>query len=70
MKRAFETFFAAHPEEIGWRHNYAWVAYKAEEWDDLRKQIPLLGEINYSYFGGKEAFEEMVRKAEEMGQTL
>jgi hypothetical protein len=63
VKRSFEIFFAAHPEEISWRHNYAWAAYQAESWDDLREQIPLLGEINYSYFGGKEAFEEMVRKA-------
>ena len=68
VKRAFERFFAMHPEEVGYRHNYALAAYKCEAWDDLRKQIPLLGEINYSYFGGKEAFEEMVRKAKQYGK--
>ena len=68
IKLSFETFFAAHPDAIGWRHNYALAAYKSEVWDDLRKQIKLLGPINYSYFGGKEAFEEMVRKAEEYGK--
>jgi hypothetical protein len=67
-KASFEAFFANNPGGIGWRHNYALAAYKCEKWDDLRKQIKLLGPVNYSYFGGKEAFDEMVRKAEEMGR--
>ncbi|HEX7862314.1 MAG TPA: hypothetical protein VF773_18400 [Verrucomicrobiae bacterium] len=67
-KASFEAFFANNPDGIGWRHNYALAAYKCEKWNDLRKQIKLLGPVNYSYFGGKEAFDEMVRKAEEMGR--
>jgi hypothetical protein len=65
IKLAFETFFEAHPEATSWRHNYALAAYQSEAWEDLQKQIKLLGIVNYPYFGGKEAFEEMVRKAEQ-----
>jgi hypothetical protein len=68
IKRSFEAFFASHPDAIGWRHNYARMAYRCEAWDDLRKQIKLLGPINYSYFGGEAAFAEMVRKAEQLGK--
>ena len=52
-----------NPEEIGWRHNYALYAYRAEQWDDLNRQLPLLGEINYEFFGGKAQYENMVRFA-------
>ena len=65
-KASFDAFFGNKPDGIGWRHNYALAAYKCEKWDELRKQIQLLGPVNYSYFGGKEAFDEMVRKADEM----
>ena len=68
VKISFETFFEVNPDALGWRHNYALAAYKAKAWDDLRKQIKLLGPINYPYFGGKEAFEKMVREAEENGK--
>jgi hypothetical protein len=68
VKSSFETFFEVNPEAIGWRHDYAMAAYKCEAWDDLRKQIKLLGPINYPYFGGKESFAEMVRKAEQYGK--
>jgi hypothetical protein len=69
VKLSFETFFAAHPNETGWRHNYALAAYKCEAWDDLRKQIKSMGQsINYRYFGGEKEFMEMVRKAEQFGK--
>ncbi|HTL55277.1 MAG TPA: hypothetical protein VL361_06335 [Candidatus Limnocylindrales bacterium] len=63
LKAAFEKFFKLNPDEIGWRHNYALYAYRAEQWEDLNRQIPLLGEINYEFFGGKEAYDKMVRLA-------
>jgi hypothetical protein len=53
-----------NPDAVGWRHDYAMAAYKCEKWEDVLKQVKLFGPINYSYFGGREAFEEMVRKAE------
>lgn len=68
IKLSFEKFFEAHPDEVSWRHNYALAAYRSEAWDDLRKQIKLMGPINYSYFGGKDAYEKMVRKAEQLGK--
>jgi hypothetical protein len=64
VKASFERFFELNPLETGWRHNYALAAYKCRAWEDLRTQLRLLGTINYAYFGGKEAFEKMVREAE------
>jgi len=65
IKAAFEKFFALNPQETRWRHNYALYAYRAEQWADLNRQIPLLGEINYEFFGGKDEFDKMVRLAKE-----
>ena len=50
---------------IGWRKNYALYAYRAEQWDELNRQLPLLGEINYEFFGGKDQYDKMVRRAHE-----
>ncbi len=63
LHAAFEKFFDLNPDETGWRHNYALYAYRAEQWDELNRQIPLLGEINYEFFGGKEKYDKMVREA-------
>ena len=52
-------------DKPGWRHNYALYAYRAEQWDDLNRQLPLLGEINYEFFGGKDQYEKIVRLAKE-----
>jgi len=65
IHEAFEKFFKLNPDENGWRHNYALYAYKAEQWSVLNRQIPLLGEINYEFFGGKDAYAKMVRLAKE-----
>jgi hypothetical protein len=65
INAAFDKFFTLNPQETGWRHNYALYAYKAEQWKVLNSQIPLLGEINYEYFGGKDEYDKMVRLAKE-----
>lgn len=65
LKSAFEKFFELNPDEIGYRHNYALYAYRCEQWDDLNKQLKLLGPINYAYFGGREKFDEIVRLAKQ-----
>jgi hypothetical protein len=67
VRASFEEFLEQNPDRTGWRHDYALAAYQAEAWDDLRKQIKLLGPINYAFFGGKPAFEEMARKAQQNG---
>ena len=65
VKEAFEKFFRLNPGKTGWHHNYALYAYRAEQWDELNRQLKLLGPVNYSYFGGKEEFDKMVRLAKE-----
>jgi hypothetical protein len=70
IKLAFERFFELNPKAISWRHNYARYAYWCQQWDALQEQINLMGdEINYSYFGGREEYDEMVRLAAEKGSS-
>lgn len=63
VRRSFERFFELNPKDVSWRHNYAWFAWRAQDWDELNRQIPLLGEINYSYFGGKDQYDRMLAEA-------
>lgn len=63
LQASFEKFFKLYPEASSWRHNYALYAFRCEAWDTLNTQLPLLGEVNYSYFGGREAYEQMVEEA-------
>ncbi len=65
IHQAFVKFFRLNPDEKGFHHNYALYAYRAEQWDELSKQIALLGPVNYDYFGGREEYDEMVRLAKE-----
>lgn len=70
LKAAFEKFFALNPQATGWRHNYALCAYRAEQWDDLNRLIPMLGPINYEFFGGKAQYDKMVRLAREHAEKV
>jgi hypothetical protein len=63
LKAAFDKYFDLNPNDVGWHHNYALYAYRAGDWDVLNRQLPLLGPINYEFFGGKPAFDEMAREA-------
>lgn len=65
IKSSFDRFFALNPNAVGWHHDYAWYAYEAGEWDAFNKRLPLLGPINYSFFGGQTNFEQMVKFARE-----
>jgi hypothetical protein len=65
LKDAYDRFLEVNPEAIGWYHNYAWYAYKAEDWATLNAIIPKLGPVNYDYFGGKNEFDKMVALAKE-----
>ncbi len=67
LKASFEKFFRLNPDAVSWRHNYARYAYWCEQWDDLNRQLALMGPVNYSYFGGKEEYEKMVQLAKEHG---
>jgi hypothetical protein len=63
VQKSFDRFFELNPKNVSWRHNFAKYAWRAGDWDELNRQIPLLGEINYSYFGGKEQFDRMLSEA-------
>jgi hypothetical protein len=64
VESAYERVFELNPDDNLYQ-NYAWYAYHAEQWDKLNELIPRLGPENYSFFGGKEEFEKMVRLAKE-----
>jgi len=65
IKAAFEKFFKLNPTETSWRHNYALYAYRAEQWNDLSRELTLFGgSTNYDYFGGKDEFDKMVSLAQ------
>ena len=63
LKSSYEKFFRLNPQSTGWHHNYARHAYRCQQWDELNRQIDLLGPVNYSFFGGKAAYEKMVQLA-------
>ncbi len=65
IRSAFEIFFREWPEATGWHHNFALHAWRAQDWKVLNEQIPLLGEINYRYFGGQAEYERMLAEAKE-----
>jgi hypothetical protein len=67
VRDAFERFFELNPDARGWYHNYAWYAARAERWDKVQELLPKFGRTNYSYFGGKEKFDEIVRMAASNG---
>lgn len=65
IKAAYDRFFELNPDETGYYHNYAWYAYKAEQWDKLNELIPKLGPVNFDFFGGKDEFNKMLQLAKE-----
>jgi hypothetical protein len=65
IQAAFEKFFQVNPDATGWYYNYTWYANLCEQWDKLNELLPRLGPVNYEYFGGREAFDKMVKRAKE-----
>jgi hypothetical protein len=63
VRASFEKFFKVNPKETSWRHNYALYAYKCQEYGAFLKQVELMGPVNYTFFSGKAAFEDMVATA-------
>jgi len=70
IQSAFDRFFVLNPDATSWYHNYAWYAYRCERWKELNELIPRLGPVNYSYFGGKAAFDKMVSLAKEHAHDI
>jgi hypothetical protein len=65
IQSAYEKYFTLNPNDAYRRRNYAWYAYACEQWNVFNKQLPLMGQTNFAFFGGKETFERMVKLAQE-----
>lgn len=64
VSSSFEKFFDLNPASTGYRHNYAKAAYRSHKYKLFLEQEELFGEsTNYSYFGGRQNFEEMLKTA-------
>ncbi len=63
IQLAFSQFFKLYPKEVGYRHNYARYAAWCGQWQEFEKQVKLFPSTNYSYFGGVERFNQMVKYA-------
>ena len=69
IKPAYEKVFALAPE---WDHlhvYYAGYAYRAEQWDELNRQIALFKNPNPDNVGGPEAFDKMLKDAKAHQKT-
>jgi hypothetical protein len=63
LQAAFEKFFKLNPEATGWHHNYFWYAYACKQWEVAKRELDVIGsEVNYSYFGSEERFNEMANE--------
>jgi hypothetical protein len=66
LSRSYERFFELNPTQIGWRHNYAYDAFRAGKYEVFLDQLPqFTSGTNYQFFGGKSKFDSMVRTATE-----
>ncbi len=65
IEASFNRFFELNPDATSWYHNYARYAWRCERWDKLNELIPRLGPVHYSYFGGTNEYNRMVRLAKE-----
>lgn len=63
-RRGYERFFELNPTDTSYRHDYARAAYNCGQYQTFLAQLPRFEGTNYSFFGGKEKFDEMVRTAQ------
>ena len=69
LKASFERFFEVSGDDNSWRHNYVMCAWRCRQWPAFDEEAAKLTDINYAYFGGQEAFEEVKRFAREQRQS-
>jgi hypothetical protein len=65
IRTNFEYFFKLYPNQTGYRHNYAKFAARAGDAAELLRQVKQFPSTNYAYFGGVDAFNQMVEHAKE-----
>jgi len=41
------------------------AAYRSKAWATIQEQVSLLNEIDYEYFGGRDAFDRMMAETRE-----
>jgi hypothetical protein len=63
LEACFERFFDRSGDDQAWRHTYAWCAVRCGQWKVLDEQLSKLTEVNYDYFGGQDAFEQLKQTA-------
>jgi thiol-disulfide isomerase/thioredoxin len=70
VQDAFDRFFELNPNATSWYYKYVWYANQCQRWDKLIELLPMLGQVDYAYFGGKPAFDKMVALAKQhAGET-
>ncbi len=62
---AYEKYLASHPDDLRAHQFYAHYAYLGQHWSVLNEQLPLMSSPDYTIFGGKAAFDEMIRVAKD-----
>jgi hypothetical protein len=60
IKSAYDRYFELNPEETSTYNDYVFNAYRAEQWEVVNQLIPKLTTTNYTVFGGKSRFDEMM----------
>lgn len=65
IKAAYDRFFELNPKATDIYKNYAWYAYRAEQWDAFNEIAPKVRPEDYNFFGGKDEFNKMVHLAKE-----
>ena len=63
IKASYERFFALNPTDTARHQNYALYAYRCQQWGELNRQLSLLRSTNFTFFGGQQAFDKMVKEA-------
>lgn len=68
IKASFDRYFSFPEAHEGWRHNYVLSAYRCRQWDTLNEELAKLNSVNYDYFGGEAAFQQIKAEAQRHAQ--
>jgi hypothetical protein len=68
IQASYKKFYELNPNPPGfYRYNYAYFAYVCGQWKEFKMQIKRIrdsdGKVDASFFGGEEAFTQMVEEA-------
>jgi len=63
LQAAYERLLVLNPQATGYYYYYLRAAYRAGQWHAFNELLNRIGTVNYDYFGGKDRFDQMVRRA-------